>query len=218
MEPANVPEASVMPDDKSNHDAGKGNKRGQWANKMEFILAIIGEIIGLGNVWRFPYLCFKNGGGKSCIKTSTLQPWNKKRTTHQIQFSMYFPHIFLPFRSFFASLCPVSLHQWNPFVLSGSISGPINWSGWGHMLEKNMPFVWRYCTDCSISYLEKFKRERQNYNSLWLSLMQPSFSPRLRSRKQCACFLYADILHRHPGLGLVLLLQFFPLCAPLGQL
>uniref|UniRef100_A0A667XY90 Transporter n=1 Tax=Myripristis murdjan TaxID=586833 RepID=A0A667XY90_9TELE len=38
-------------------------KRGQWANKTEFILAVAGQIIGLGNVWRFPYLCFKNGGG-----------------------------------------------------------------------------------------------------------------------------------------------------------
>ncbi|XP_020782356.2 sodium- and chloride-dependent betaine transporter-like [Boleophthalmus pectinirostris] len=37
--------------------------RGKWANNTEFILAMAGEIIGLGNVWRFPYLCFKNGGG-----------------------------------------------------------------------------------------------------------------------------------------------------------
>ncbi|MBN3281883.1 S6A13 protein, partial [Polyodon spathula] len=37
--------------------------RGQWASKTEFILAVAGQIVGLGNVWKFPYLCYKNGGG-----------------------------------------------------------------------------------------------------------------------------------------------------------
>lgn len=37
--------------------------REKWAHKMEFIFSMAGEIIGLGNVWRFPFLCFKNGGG-----------------------------------------------------------------------------------------------------------------------------------------------------------
>ncbi|KAL3992056.1 prostaglandin-endoperoxide synthase 1 [Sarotherodon galilaeus] len=38
-------------------------ERGHWGNKVEFLLAVAGNIVGVGNVWRFPYLCYKNGGG-----------------------------------------------------------------------------------------------------------------------------------------------------------
>ncbi|KAM3863781.1 sodium- and chloride-dependent GABA transporter 3-like [Diretmus argenteus] len=41
----------------------KVQKREQWRNKREYILAVAGNLVGLGNVWRFPYLCYKNGGG-----------------------------------------------------------------------------------------------------------------------------------------------------------
>ncbi|XP_035521809.1 sodium- and chloride-dependent GABA transporter 2-like [Morone saxatilis] len=37
--------------------------RGYWGNKAEFILTVMGAIIGPGNIWRFPYLCYRNGGG-----------------------------------------------------------------------------------------------------------------------------------------------------------
>ncbi len=45
-------------------DSGKRKSlHGHWSSKMAFILAVTGSAVGLGNVWKFPYVAGENGGG-----------------------------------------------------------------------------------------------------------------------------------------------------------
>uniref|UniRef100_A0A8D2ZXI3 Transporter n=1 Tax=Scophthalmus maximus TaxID=52904 RepID=A0A8D2ZXI3_SCOMX len=48
-------------------DGDENPVRGNWTNKTEYTLTLIGYAIGLGNIWRFPYITYKNGGGAFLI-------------------------------------------------------------------------------------------------------------------------------------------------------
>ncbi|KAL3861990.1 hypothetical protein ACJMK2_007996 [Sinanodonta woodiana] len=54
-------------------DKPEVEERGEWANKWEFILSCIGLSVGLGNIWRFPYLAYANGGAAFVVAYIILQ-------------------------------------------------------------------------------------------------------------------------------------------------
>ena len=48
-------------------EADDSQERQTWDNPMEFLMSCISMSVGLGNVWRFPFTAYKNGGGAFLI-------------------------------------------------------------------------------------------------------------------------------------------------------
>ena len=44
-------------------DSSSQAERPVWSRRIEYLLSLFGYSVGLANIWRFPYLCMRNGGG-----------------------------------------------------------------------------------------------------------------------------------------------------------
>lgn len=61
------PSPEIIGVSEKENDAEVGEERQQWSNPIEFLLSCIAMSVGLGNVWRFPYTAYENGGGAFLI-------------------------------------------------------------------------------------------------------------------------------------------------------
>jgi hypothetical protein len=52
-------------DEEDDSSTQEDYQRGTWSHKLDFLLSVIGYSVGVSNIWRFPYLCIRNGGGMS---------------------------------------------------------------------------------------------------------------------------------------------------------
>ncbi|CAM4624637.1 unnamed protein product [Lepidochelys kempii] len=120
-----------------------------WTRQMDFMMSCVGFAVGLGNVWRFPYLCYKNGGGVFLIpylliavlggvpiffletslgqfmKAGSINVWNIAPLFKGLGFaSMVIV--------FYCNTYYIMVLAWGCYYLASSFADPLPWASCGH--------------------------------------------------------------------------------------
>lgn len=108
--------------------------RPAWDSKLQYVLAQVGFSVGLGNVWRFPYLCHQNGGGECLGEFSDIT----KKASHIYFSSLYFTPSFLPCRRLHAAVCFSSTGRGSSTLFYGVGSRPEHSAGQHRRMEAHL--------------------------------------------------------------------------------
>lgn len=85
--------------------------RANWGRPIEFILSCLNYAVGLGNVWRFPYLAYRNGGGAFLVPYLLM--------VFVIGLPIFFAELFI---GQFSGLSPIKAYKFISPLFEGELS------------------------------------------------------------------------------------------------